>query len=159
STVFLLLALFGAAKFHREARRWQTILPQSLLPVSVLKPLHGMEARLHDNLESFFQQDYPDFELLFAVDEPEDAALPVVKELMAKYPNVRSRFIVNGRPPWPNPPAYSFHCMSEIAQHDILVTSDSDVRVAADYLREVVAPLLDARVGMVTCVYRGGNAG
>src|SRR5205085_1914371 len=160
STVFLLLALFGAAKFHRHAKRLRrTAVLQSLPPVSVLKPLHGMEARLRENLESFFQQDYPDSELLFAVDEPDDEALTVVKELMAKYPNVRSRFIVNGRPPWPNPPAYSFHCMTEIAQHDILVTSDSDVRVAPNYLREIVPPLLDPKIGMVTCLYHGGNAG
>src|SRR5882724_13060371 len=78
---------------------------------------------------------------------------------MAKNPKVRCRVIVNGKPPWPNPPAYSFHCMTEIAQHEILVTSDSDVKVAPNYLREIVPPLLDPKAGTVTCVYRGGNAG
>ena len=66
---------------------------------------------------------------------------------------------MNGRPPWPNPPAWSFHCMTEVASYDILVTSDSDVEVQPDYLRQVVAPLLDPKIGMVTCVYRGKNAG
>jgi ceramide glucosyltransferase len=162
STVFLVLALLGTAKFHKDAKRWRQrseAVSKSLPAVSVLKPLHGMEARLTENLESFFLQDYPDFEILFAADEADDAALGVVRGLMAKYPRVRCRIVVNGKPPWPNPPAYSFHCMTELAQHEILVTSDSDVWVARNYLGEIVPPLLDQKVGMVTCVYRGGNAG
>jgi ceramide glucosyltransferase len=67
--------------------------------------------------------------------------------------------VVNGRPPWPNPPAYSFARMTEMAAHDILVTSDSDVEVAPNYLREIVPPTLDPNVGMLTCLYRGKNAG
>lgn len=162
STVFLFLALFGTAKFHKEARTWSRKNAEAgepMPPVSLLKPLHGMEPRLRENLETFFQQNYPDYEILFAADEPDDAALTVVRELAAKYPEVRSKIIVNGRPPWPNPPAYSFHCMTEVAKHDILVTSDSDVRVAPNYLRDVVPPLLDPKIGMVTCVYRGSNGG
>src|SRR5437016_1339646 len=72
SIVFLFLALLGATKFHRDARRWRALPQLPLPPVSLLKPLHGMEACLRENLESFFQQDYPDFELLFAVDESVD---------------------------------------------------------------------------------------
>ena len=162
STVVLILALLGTARFHKEAKAWRKrseAVSKSLPPVSVLKPLHGMEARLSENLESFFLQDYPDFEILFAADEADDAALEVVRSLMAKHPKVRCKAIVNGKPPWPNPPAYSFHCMTEIAQHEILVTSDSDVQVAPNYLSEIVPPLLDPKVGMVTCVYRGENAG
>src|SRR5206468_5915630 len=112
STVFLALALLGTAKFHKDAkvgRQRSEEASKSLPPVSVLKPLHGMEARLRENLESFFLQDYHDFEILFAADEAGDAALEVVRSLMAKYPRVRCKVIVNGKPPWPNPPAYSFH--------------------------------------------------
>ncbi len=162
STVFLILALLGAAKFRKDAVHWtrhNAALSESLPPVSILKPLHGMEARLQENLESFFRQDYPDYEILFAADESDDAALTVARELSAKYPKIPCKIIVNGRPPWPNPPAYSFHCMTEVASHDILVTSDSDIIVAPNYLREIVPPLLNPNIGMVTCVYRGGNAG
>lgn len=160
STVYLVLALLGARHFHRSARA-QAAAPDahSLPPVSVLKPLHGMEARLEENLESFFQQDYPSYEILFAADEASDAALEVAQHLCGRYPGVRSTILVTGRPPWPNPPAYSFHRMSEVAAHDILVTSDSDVHVSPGYLRGVVPPLLDRQTGMVTCVYRGTNAG
>lgn len=159
STVFLVLALLGAAKFHREARKTEAPSLSSLPPVSVLKPVHGMEARLKENVESFFQQDYPDYEILFAADDADDPALNVVREVSERYPQIRSRIVVNGKPPWPNPPAWSFHCMTEAAAHDILVTSDSDVEVSPQYLREIVPPLLDPETGMVTCVYRGKNAG
>ena len=161
STIFLLLALLGAAKFHREARNQRLAAEKvnSLPPVSILKPVHGLEARLKENIESFFQQDYPDYEILFAADSEDDAALAVVREICVRHRQIRSRIIVNGRPPWPNPPAYSFARMTEVAAHDILVTSDSDVEVAPNYLREIVPPMLASGVGMLTCLYRGKNAG
>lgn len=161
STVFLVLSLLGAAKFHREAREQQTAAEKltSLPPVSLLKPVHGLEARLKENIESFFRQDYPHYEILFAADTEDDAALGVVREVASRYPKIRCRIIVNGRPPWPNPPAYSFARMTEVAAHDILVTSDSDVEVAPNYLREIVPPLMEESVGMLTCLYRGKNAG
>ena len=161
SAVFLILTLVGAAKFHRDAERQaaEAAALTSLPPVSLLKPVHGFEARLRDNIESFFRQDYPDYEILFAADEEDDAALGVIREVMARYPKIRSRILVTGRPPWPNPPSYSFAKMAEVAAHDILVTSDSDVEVAPDYLREVVPPMLDPKIGMLTCLYRGKNAG
>ena len=160
STIFLGLTIAGAWKFHAEARDGEGALVQAkdFPPVSVLKPVHGMEAQLRENIESFFRQDYTAYEILFAADEPEDAALEVVREVSARYPQVPCRILVTGKPPWPNPPAYCFHRMMEVAAHEILVTSDSDVEVSPNYLREVVAPLLNARVGMVTCLYRGKNA-
>lgn len=123
----------------------------------MLKPVHGLEARLKENIESFFRQDYPKYEILFAADEANDAALDVVREICARYPHVPTRVLVTGTP-WPNPVVYSFHCLAEAAAHEILVTTDSDVEVDRNYLREIVPPLLDPKVGMVTCLYRGKNA-
>jgi ceramide glucosyltransferase len=159
SAVFLGLAVLGVARFHADARKQRTSIPDdALLPaVSVLKPVHGLEARLEENLESFFRQDYPDYEILFAADEADDPALEVVREVCARYPHIRTRVLVTGTP-WPNPVVYGFHCMAEVATYEILVTADSDVKVGPRYLREIVPPLLDPQVGMVTCVYRGKNA-
>ncbi|MGA9390752.1 MAG: glycosyltransferase [Candidatus Sulfotelmatobacter sp.] len=159
SAVFLGLAAVGVIRFHAEARRQLRSIPDDphLPPVSVLKPVHGLEARLKENIESFVLQEYPDYEILFAAAEADDAALEVVREVCARYPHVRSRILVTGTP-WPNPVVYAFHCMAEAAAHEILVTTDSDVEVGPRYLREIVPPLLDAKVGMVTCVYRGKNA-
>jgi len=157
--VFLGLALLGVIRFRADVRKQLTSIPDDahLPPVSVLKPVHGLEARLKENIESFFRQDYPDYEILFAADQADDAALEVVREVCARYPHIRSRLLVTGTP-WPNPVVYSFHCLSQAAAHDILVTTDSDVEVDTRYLREIVPPLLDPRVGMVTCLYRGKNA-
>ena len=162
STVFLVLALTGARHHWRESRSapWKAYRnAENLPPVSVLKPVHGLEPGLRENLESFFRQDYPHYEILFAAAEENDPALQVIRELCAEYPQIPSKVLVTGEPPWPNPPAYSFDRMTDISQYDILVTSDSDVQVSTNYLREVVAPLLDPKIGMVTCVYRGKNLG
>jgi ceramide glucosyltransferase len=159
SAVFLALALLGVIRFHADARRQlRSVLDDSRLPpVSVLKPVHGLEAQLKENIESFFRQDYPHYEILFAADTADDPALEVVREVCASYPHIRSRVLVTGTP-WPNPVVYAFHCLAEAATHEILVTTDSDVEVSPRYLREIVPPLLDPKVGMVTCVYRGKNA-
>jgi ceramide glucosyltransferase len=159
STVFLGLAVAGVVRFNADARRQLRSVPDdaNLPPVSVLKPVHGLEARLKENIESFFRQDYPDYEVLFAADTADDAALDVVREVCARYPHIHSRILVTGTP-WPNPVVYAFHCMAEAASHEILVTTDSDVEVSPRYLQEIVSPLLDPQVGMVTCVYRGKNA-
>ena len=158
SGVFLALTAIGVVRFRAAARRQLNSIPGEVhLPaVSVLKPVHGIEAQLKENIESFFRQDYPNYEILFAADEADDAALNVVREVCARYPLIPTRVLVTGTP-WPNPVVYAFHCMSEVAAHDVLVTTDSDVEVDPQYLKEIVAPLLDPKVGMVTCVYRGKN--
>jgi len=163
STVFLVLALIGARLFHNSARQqraFEAALGDAQLPfVSLLKPLHGLEPQLEENLESFFAQDYPQFEVLFAVDREDDDAAAVARRVMERHPERVSRIVVNGEPPWPNRPAYSFFRMAEVARSEILVTSDSDVIVDGSYLRQVVPPLLHKKMGMLTCVYRGLNTG
>ncbi len=159
SAVFLGLVVLGVIQFRSDARRQLSSIPDDthLPQVSVLKPVHGLEARLEENIESFFRQDYPDYEILFAADAADDPALDVVREVCARYPHIRSRVLVTGAP-WPNPVVYAFHCMAAAAAHEILVTTDSDVEVDPRYLREIVPPMLDPNVGLVTCVYRGKNA-
>jgi ceramide glucosyltransferase len=159
SAVFLGLVLLGVIRFRADVReQFRSVPDEARLPaVSVLKPVHGLEARLKENIESFFRQDYPVYEILFAADEADDPALSVVREVCARYPHIRTRILVTGTP-WPNPVVYSFHSLAEAATHEILVTTDSDVEVGPHYLREIVPPLLDPQVGMVTCVYRGKNA-
>jgi ceramide glucosyltransferase len=158
SAIFLGLAVAGVIRFRSDARKQLDSIPDSaqLPAVSVLKPVHGLEAQLKENIESFFRQDYPAYEILFAADQANDPALDVVREVCARYPHIPSRVLVN-ESQWPNPVVHSFHCMAVAAAHEILVTADSDVEVSPNYLREIVAPMLDRGVGMVTCVYRGKN--
>jgi len=162
SSIVFILAVLGAIKFRRSARLERDAYKDrmaDLPPVSVLKPVHGLDARMKENIESFFRQDYPAYEIVFAADEADDVALPLIREICARSPNIPTRIMVTGQPPWPNAQNYCFHCMTEVAAYDILVTSDSDVEVAPNYLREVVPPLLDPKVGAVTCVFRGKSAG
>ena len=162
STVVFVLAVFGVIEFRRIADRDKKAyasLPAKMPPVSVLKPVHGNEARMKENIESFFRQNYVEYEVLFAADEPDDPALPVIREICRRYSHIPSRILITGQPPWPNAPNYCFHRLTEIAAHDFLVTSDSDVEVGPNYLRDVVTPLLDPKVGAVTCVFRGKSGG
>ncbi|HLH00127.1 MAG TPA: glycosyltransferase [Bryobacteraceae bacterium] len=162
STIVLVLSTLGAIQFRRSAQRDRKIYEKfsvHLPPVSILKPVHGKEARMEENIESFFRQDYPKYEILFAADEADDSALPVIREVCARYPHIPSRIMVTGAPPWPNAQNFCFHHLAQAAAYDILVTSDSDVEVAPDYLRSVVPPLLDPRIGAVTCAFRGKSAG
>jgi ceramide glucosyltransferase len=162
STVVFVLALLGVIRFRRIAQEDQKAyekLPAEMPAVSVLKPVHGEESRMKENIESFFRQNYSNFEILFAADEEDDSALPVIREICERYPHIPTRILITGQPLWPNAPNYCFHRLTEIATHEILVTSDSDVEVGPNYLRDVVAPLLDPKVGAVTCVFRGKGAG
>jgi ceramide glucosyltransferase len=154
STIFLLLALAGAVRFRRGARTLRAHA-EYRPPVTVLKPVHGMEPRLGQSLESFFRQDYPEFEIIFGARRADDAALALARELMQKYPGVRAKIVVAGEPPWSNAKVYSLVKMMAEASHDLLVISDSDVEVERNYLREVVQPFRDPQVGCVTCLYRG----
>lgn len=162
STVVLVLAILGAIKFRRNAVREREVVEKlsfDLPPVSVLKPVHGKEARMKENIESFFRQNYPKYEILFAADEANDSALPIIREISERYPHIPCQILLTGQPPWPNAPNYKFHRLTEVASCDILVTSDSDVEVNADYLRDVVPPLLDPKVGALTTIFRGKSAG
>ena len=153
STVFSFLVVAGVRRF----RSLPAALPDQpyLPPVSVLKALHGDEPDLEANLASFFEQDYPDFEILFCARHSNDLGLEAARRVADRYPNVRSRILTCGEPPWPNARTFSLEIMRREARHEILVAGDSDVRVGRDYLAAVVQPMHDPSVGMVTCVYRG----
>jgi ceramide glucosyltransferase len=158
STVYLGLVIGGVLRFRRR-RRELLKTPPHLVPVSLLKAVHGLEPNLEENLESFFRQDYPEFELLFCAREGGDPALQMAQRLSQKYPKVKTRILTSGQPPWTNAKLYSLEKMWKEAANDLLVISDSDVRVAPDYLREITKPFADPRVGMTTCIYRGLPAG
>ena len=158
STAYLLLVIVGTLRFVRRRRKFCQTSPH-LAPVSLLKAVHGVEPNLEENLESFFRQDYPDFELIFCARELNDPALQVAKRLASKFPHVKTRILTSGLPPWTNAKLYSLEKMWRAAAHDLLVISDSDVRVGPDYLREIIKPFSDPKVGMTTCIYRGLPAG
>jgi ceramide glucosyltransferase len=123
-------------------------------PVSVLKPLHGVDEGLEENLRSFFTQRYPRFELLFALRDPPDPAIALVERLRREYPDVPARLFVTGPPPYPNAKVFSLDCMMRAAAYDLLVMSDSDIRVDSRLLETVASEFQDPCLGVATCPYR-----
>lgn len=124
-------------------------------PVTILKPLCGDEHELYDCLRSFFDQDYPRFQLVFGVSDGEDPAGAVVARLQREFPQVDARLVVDRRQHGSSRKVSNLMNMMALARHDYLVVSDSDVRVSRDYLSRILPPLLDPDVGIVTCPYRG----
>ncbi len=122
--------------------------------ISILKPLAGLDLDLESNLRTFFQQDYPAFEILFALRHASDPAAEVVARLQQRYPNIPSRLIITGEPPYPNAKVFSLENMLAAAANDLVVMSDSDVRVTPSLLQTVAAEFQDADLGVATCPYR-----
>jgi ceramide glucosyltransferase len=147
-TLFLIFDFFRAPASSDEGYR---------PPVSMLKPVRGLDPEIYENFVSFCQQEYDSFEVLFGVDDPADPAISVIERLQREFPQLHIG--LNIAPACgANRKAGTLHNLAGRARHEILVISDSDCRVTPDYLRRVVAPLRDESVGMVTCPYRGAQA-
>jgi ceramide glucosyltransferase len=155
---FYLLCGCGIASFlsHCRRNRVPSVLPErSLPPVSVLKPLKGIDPQIWEAFCSHCEQDYPEFQLIFGVSDPDDPAIPLVRKLQQEYPNRQIDLLVCQRDLGTNRKLGTLAQMLPAARHEILLVNDSDIRVASDYLRRVVSPLTDPTIGMVTCLYRG----
>ncbi len=159
STIYLAMTLLATSRYlnhtqsAREAARSAPV--SSLPPVTIFKPVHGMEEQLAANLESFFQQAYPDYEVIFGVRDMQNPAAQIAEQVRTRYPHVPSRMILSGPPAWPNAKVFSLEKMIAASSRNYFIISDSDVRVAPDFLRNTIPPLLDPEVGLVTCMYRG----
>ncbi len=151
----VLAAVPGYLRERRSALAKLIERPGFTPPLSLLKPLHGAEPNLEAHLETFFKQDYPNYEILFCARTDNDAGLQTARRVAARYSQVPARFFTTGEPPHINAKVASLELMESAAAHDIFVISDSDVRVAPDYLRAVALPFAHERVGAVTCPYRG----
>jgi ceramide glucosyltransferase len=124
-------------------------------PVTLLKPLCGAEPDTYECLRSFCVQDFPDYQVVFGVSDANDPVVPIVQRLQREYPQRDLALVIERRCHGSNRKVSNLINMMAVARHDYLVISDSDVRVASDYLGRIVAPLADEQVGIVTCCYRG----
>jgi ceramide glucosyltransferase len=147
------LATLAAVRFfgHERARQPGNYTP----PVSVLKPVLGVDFGSRENFASFCRQDYPDYEILFAVNDDKDAAVPMVRQIIAEFPERKIRLLVGAEHFGANRKVNKLARLAREAQNEVLVLTDGDVRVGPRYLREVVAPLEDRKTGAVTAFYRG----
>jgi ceramide glucosyltransferase len=149
AAAYQLLALLACARHLRSPEPKAKVYP----PISILKPVRGLDPHFYEGIRSHAVQDYPEFEILFGVSDPHDPAIEAIETLRAEFPALPVRLIVSATKA-PNRKVGVLADLAREAKHSILLVNDSDIRVPPDYLVCVVAPLEDSGVGMVTCLYR-----
>ena len=155
---YYLVGIYSAWRFFRLAHRGAVQTPlatNEARPISILKPVRGLDPGAYENFASFCRQRYPEFEILFAVNDPEDPVVPIVQQLIADFPERSIRLIVVAERLGPNTKVSNLCRLVREARHDLLVITDSDVRVEPEYLRSVAAMFRDPGFGGVTALYRG----
>ena len=154
SLTYVAFSIFRVAMFGRRAAARDVELP----PLTVLKPVCGLDAELYENLRSFCVQDYPDYQVLFGAAEADDPAVPVVRRLIEEFPGRDIALVIDSHQIGSNRKVSNIANSYEQARHDLLVIADSDMRVDAGYLREVAGTFADEKTGAVTCLYKGRPA-
>ena len=156
SSIYYLLCIWSAWKFLRERGAGEGARCTPDLPaISILKPLKGTDPEIYESFRSHCLQDYPEYEIIFGVSDPNDPAVESVKRLQREFPDRRIQLVVSEKILGANVKVSNLAQMLTEARYGLLIVNDSDIRVEPNYLRRVTAPLADPRVGMVTCLYRG----
>jgi ceramide glucosyltransferase len=151
--IYYLLVLYSTLRFFWHAG--DRLAPNSGFtpPVSNLKPLRGLDPEAYENLSSYCRQDYPEYEMIFCVGDEHDPSLPVLEKLKRDFPDRQIRILIGSGRNAINDKVAKLVRMVRESRHEVLVINDSDVRVEPNYLRTVVAPLRNPKVGGVTCLY------
>ncbi|HXY13429.1 MAG TPA: bacteriohopanetetrol glucosamine biosynthesis glycosyltransferase HpnI [Terriglobales bacterium] len=160
--VYYLLTLWASSVYFRGKRRAVSNQCVEAQPVSILKPVRGLDREAYENFASFCRLDYPEYEVLFCVNSADDPAVPVIEKLQRDFPERNIRLLIRAPHLGASGKVNKLCRLVQEASHDLLVISDSDVRVEPNYLREVSAPFSDPHVGAVTVFFRsvtGGGVG
>ena len=157
--IYYCLAFYAGVDYFRRLRKLPPVDRSFTPPVSILKPVRGMDHEGDENFASFCRLDYTDYEILFAVADASDPVIPVIEKLQTNYPKKAIRLIVGVEQLGITRKTNSLVRLVREAKHELLVINDSDVRVEEDYLRDVVAPFADPNVGCVTAFFRGMTEG
>ena len=154
------LCLWSAVDFLRQRKAaGEGARPTWFLPVSILKPLKGTDPEMYESLRGHCLQDYPEYEIIFGVNDPTDPSRHLVERLKSEFPQLSIRWMVCAKNLGANIKVSNLTQMLVEAKYDRVLVNDSDIRVPLDYLRRVMAPLADPQVGLVTCLYRGVPGG
>ena len=152
---YLALSLWSEWRFLRRRRRARLEPARAYTPpVSILKPLHGSDRQMYESFRSHCMQEYEEYEIIFGVNDGGDGAVVEVERLRAEFPGRDIRLMVCPEALGSNRKVSSLLQMMDAAKYGHIVINDSDIRVERDYLRRIVAPMEDARVGLVTTLYR-----
>jgi len=155
-SLFYMATQVTASLFFRSEQGQATNTNQP--PVTMLKPIYGLERNLERNLRSALSQDYPDYQVVMSVQRLDDPALPLLRRLEQEYGPERATVVAVQSEPVVNGKVQNLENGLSAARHDILVISDSDMFTPADYLARIAAPLRDADVGYVCTLYKGVDA-
>jgi ceramide glucosyltransferase len=151
--VYYVLASIAAWRFFSRERA--RAMPEFTPPVSILKAVRGTDFATFENYASFCRQNYPEYEIIFALNDAQDRAAPIIRRLIEEFPEHRIRVLIGAEELGANRKVNKLARMAHEARHEILALSDGDVRVSPNYLREVVAPLAKPQTGAVTSFYAG----
>lgn len=151
SLTYIFIILAARSFFRRQHAAPGEFSP----PVSVLKPVYGLDPEAYENFASYCRQNYPEYEILFAVSTERDPATPVIRKIIADFPALPVRLIVTREKLGSNDKVSKLCGLARAAKHNLLVLSDSDIRVGPNHLRSVAAPFRDAQVGLVTSMFTG----
>lgn len=157
--VYYLLSLYCVVAYFRDTRKALPPKVPFMPPASILKPVRGLDHQAYENFASFCRLDYPEYEVVFAVSDVSDPVIPVIEKLRADFPDRSIRLITNVPHVGTSDKVNNLCQLAQNAKYDLLVMSDSDVRVEPDYLKQVAAPFADREVGAVTAFYRSMSAG
>jgi ceramide glucosyltransferase len=152
---YYLLSFYCVLEYFQGIRRLPPVNPSFAPPVSVVKPVRNVDREAYENFASFCRLDYPKYEIVFAVADRDDPVIPVIQKLQRSFPMCSIRLVTAVANLGANNKVNNLCQLVQEAKHELIVMSDSDVRVEPDYLRNVVAPFSDPRVGVVTALYRG----
>jgi len=150
---YYVVAIAACVRFYRRERR--RVLPDFQPPISLLKPVHGVDFGTRENFESFCRQNYGDYEILFCVNDLSDPAVPSIRKLIADFPNIPIRLFSGAEQIGSNRKVNNLALLEREARHELLIQTDGDVRVGPEFLREMAAPFVDPIVGATSCLYRG----
>ncbi len=146
---YYVVVVLAAIRFFQNQTPDRNFQP----PVSILKPVHGVDFGSCENFTSFCQQNYPDYEILFCVNELSDPAVPLIQRVISEFPDRRIRLFSGAERLGTNQKVNNLTLLAREAQHEIVIQSDADIRVGPNYLKEMAAPFADPSVGTVSCLY------
>jgi len=152
---YYLLSFYCVLEYFQGLRRLPPVNPSFVPPVSIVKPVRNVDREAYENFASFCRLDYPKYEIVFAVADRDDPVIPVIRKLQQSFPKCSIRLVTAVANLGANNKVNNLCQLVQEAKHELIVMSDSAVRVESDYLRNVVAPFSDPRVGVVTALYRG----
>ena len=158
SVGYLIVAIVAVEIFNRKRKlldKAETFSP----PVTILKPIYGLDPEMEENLRSFCKQDYPVYQIIFGLQDKNDPAIPIIKKIIEEFKHIDVSYIVDQRLYGSNHKVSNLINMYPKAKYDYLLIADSDMRVSQNYLANVMAPFADKTVGAVTCLYSGSARG